>query len=69
MANHCVYCDRVRPPEPVRTIILGEEYIECCAECYDSGAGHFTNNETGETATFAELWALQDEHLLEITED
>lgn len=57
MANLCTYCQRKWPPEPVRMLALGDGWFECCVECHDSGKGSFTNAETGEQATFAQLWA------------
>jgi hypothetical protein len=62
MANFCVYCERKRPPEPVRMIVLGPpddmQWIECCNTCFVGGSGEFTNAETGQKVTFAQLWAV-----------
>lgn len=56
MANHCVFCDTRWPPEPVKTIILGEDWFEFCAVCGDDDRFAFENAETGERLTPAELF-------------
>jgi len=59
VANHCCVCDRRWPPEPVIMIVLGDEWLEFCAECQDT-PDFFTNGETEQKATPRQLFEMLD---------